>query len=98
MKPENKQFLEDNYHHWITLRDAQFLRGLNANEREGMMRVMSEEFQPGYTCDLWCNSCVVGMVTRLFTLYDQWKAEQPIVVAAAFPLNEQPKNKHHHRK
>jgi hypothetical protein len=95
MKPENKQFLEANYHHWVTLRDAQFLRGLNANEREGMVRVMAEEFQPGYTCDLWCPTCVFEMVKSLYTRYEQWKLDnpEPIEVAASFPSN-----KHHHRK
>lgn len=108
MKPENKQFLEDNYHHWKTLRDAQYLKGLNGHEREGMQRVMSEEFQPGYTADLWCPVCAADMVRLLYTRYEAWKAAQPpliiepeppqiitepTVVAAMFPSNKNHKRK-----
>ena len=83
MKPENISFLEANYHHWITLRDAFYLRGLNGQEREGMQRVMAEEFQPGYTCDLWCPSCCMDMVKALYTRYDKWKSKQPLTVKAS---------------
>lgn len=81
MKPENRQFLEDNLHHWHTLRDAQYLKGLNANERDGMMRVMSEEFQPGYTTDLWCQQCAADMVSLLYRSYEAFlekEKQQPI--------------------
>lgn len=75
MKPENKEFLEANYHHWDTLRKADFIRNLSGNERSDMQRVMGEEFQPGYATDLWCSPCVADMVRHLYTRYDQWKAE-----------------------
>jgi hypothetical protein len=99
MKAENKEFLEANLHHWITLRDSLYLRGLNASEREGMQRVMAEEFSPGYTTDLWCAPCVADMVRLLYTRYEQWKEqnkepeiikEEPLIVKANFPHN--PKN------
>lgn len=90
MRQENIDFLEANYHHWATLRDAQYLKGLNANEREGMQRVMAEEFVKGYTADLWCPSCCADMVRQLYTRYDTWKTEnntEPIKVKASFPRN-----------
>ena len=80
MKPENKKFLEDNRHHWITLRDAKFCRHLDGNTRSGMMRVMSEEFRPGYTADLWCGTCVAEMVKQLYHEFEKWEAAQPPVV------------------
>jgi hypothetical protein len=79
MKPENKKFLEENKHHWITLRDAQYLRHLNGNERSGMQRVMSEEFRPGYTADLWCPTCVAEMVKSLYRHYEAWLEKNPDV-------------------
>lgn len=91
MSPANIEFLESTYHHWVTLRDAQYMRGLNAHERDGMIRVMREEFQPGYSCDLWCPPCVSNMVTLLFRLYDEWKVKQP--VKANFPKHEGGKHK-----
>lgn len=83
MKPENKSFLEANRHHWITLRDAQYCRHMDGNTREGMRRVMAEEFQPGYSADLWCPPCVVEMVKSLYRHYDDWLARQeqsPILI------------------
>jgi hypothetical protein len=76
MKPENKQFLEDNRHHWITLRDAQFCRMLDAPTRERMMLVMAEEFRPGYTADLWCPPCLSDMVTQLYTEFEKWEVAE----------------------
>ncbi len=98
MKPENKKFLEENMHHWITLRDAQYLRGLNGQEREGMQRVMAEEFQPGYTADLYCPACCMEMVKLLYTRYEAWKIANEhaintsdnlsIQIKANFPLHK----------
>jgi hypothetical protein len=93
MKPANKKFLDDNRHHHTTLIKAQYLRHLNANEREGMQRVMREEFQPGYSADLWCPPCCAEMVRMLYRLYDDWLATnpdpptEPLKVAASFPSN-----------
>lgn len=77
MKPENKKFLDDNRHHHDTLTKAFYLKGLNGNEREGMVRVMREEFQPGYTVDLWCPTCAADMVIHLYRYYDNWLSAQP---------------------
>jgi hypothetical protein len=74
MKPENRKFLDDNRHHHFTLVNAQYMKGLNANERDGMLRVMGEEFQPGYYTDLWCPPCVSDMVLLLYRRYDEWLA------------------------
>lgn len=97
MKAENIKFLEENKRHWITLRDAQYMNGLNSHEREGMQRVMSEEFQPGYSTDLWCPPCVSEMVTKLYTNYERWQEENKkkdeIKVTASFPSH-----KNHRRK
>lgn len=85
MKIKNEQFLEANFHHWVTLRDAFYLRGLNAMERDGMLQVMREEFSPNYSTDLTCPACVADMVRLLYTLYERWKAEQATVISEAVP-------------
>jgi len=73
MKPENKKFLEDNEHTWITLRDAGYMMGLDGATRSTMARIICEEFQPGYATDLWCPPCVADMVTLLYRHYNAWK-------------------------
>lgn len=99
MTPENKQFLDDNYHHWVTLRDAFYLRGLSGETRTRMQQIMAQEFQPGYHTDLWCGPCVTDMVKRLYENYDKWLAAQPkeppppepVIVPANFPSHKKKK-------
>lgn len=88
MKPENKQFLDDNRHFHDTLIKAFYMKGLNANQREGMVRVMREEFQPGYSTDLWCPPCVSDMVKLLYRLYDDLLAKQTKEPEPAKPISE----------
>lgn len=77
MKPENKKFLDDNRHHHETLTKAFYLRSLSAETRTRMQQIISEEFQTGYTTDLWCGPCVSDMVLKLYRHYDEWLAAQP---------------------
>jgi hypothetical protein len=96
MTPSNIATLDKHYHHWLTLRDGGYLRGLNVHERTDMHRVLQEEFWPGYVYDEWCGSCVADMVKEVYSRYDKWKAEQPkaepIVVAASFPVHDKPED------
>lgn len=77
MKPENQALLDANRHHYDTITKAGYVKHLNAHERDGMVRVMREEFQPGYNTDLWCAPCVFDMVKLLYQRYDAWLAAQP---------------------
>lgn len=77
MKEHNKEILDKHYHHWQTLRDAQYLKGLNIHEREDIVRVLREEWYPGYTYDAWCGDCMASMVKEVYQRYDKWLSEQP---------------------
>lgn len=88
MTPENKKYLDDNIGYWITLRDAFYLRGLNGETRSNFQRIMSEEFVPGYTADLWCPQCCMDMVKNLYQHYERWQAAQPVIVEANFPKQD----------
>lgn len=76
MKSENEQILKDNEHHWITLRDAGYLKGLNQMEKDNLLRVMKEEFEPKALVDMWCGHCVAKFVERVYVHYNRWKSEQ----------------------
>lgn len=78
MKPENKQFLDDNRFHHETLVKAFYLRSLSAETRTRMQQIIAEEFQPGYSTDLWCGPCVSEMVLKLYRHYDEWLAKQKV--------------------
>lgn len=69
MKAENKQYLDEHLDQFRTLERAQYLRGLMGSVRENFQRIISEEFVPGFTADLWCGSCVTDMVQRLYGVY-----------------------------
>jgi len=77
MKPENRAFIEKHRNHWITLRDAFYLRSLDGGTRSEMQRILGEEFAPGYNTDLWCGPCVTDMVKLLYTNYERWLAANP---------------------
>jgi len=73
VKAENVQFLEANKHHYETLVRAQFVQHLDNATREGMLRVIREEFAPGYQASLWCAPCIMEMIRYLYTQYEKVK-------------------------
>lgn len=89
MTVEDKQFLEDNRHHYDTLIKAFYLRSLPGETRSRMQDIIGKYWQPGYSTDLWCGPCVVDMVKKLYRHYDEWLAQQPVTVQANFPSNKQ---------
>ncbi len=89
MKPENKTFLDEQRHHHTTLVKAFYLRSLSGEVRSRMQQIIAEEFQPGYSADLWCPPCVVEMVKKLYKHYDEWLEKQPVTVEANFPSNKE---------
>ena len=88
MTPENIQFLDNNRHHHETLIKAFYMRSLSAEVRTRMQQIIADEFQPGYSTDLWCAPCVTEMVKKLYRHYDEWLAQQPVTVNASFPSNK----------
>jgi hypothetical protein len=88
MTPETIQFLNDNRHHHTTLVKAFYLRSLSGEVRSRMQQIIADEFQPGYSTDLWCGPCISAMVLKLYKHYDEWLAQQPVKVEANFPSNK----------
>jgi hypothetical protein len=73
MQQANKDFLDATRHHYLTLVNAGYLRGLNVHEKEGLIRVAREEFfGAGYSPDMFCPSCVAEMVKSVYRAYDNW--------------------------
>lgn len=98
MKAANKEFLDAQRFHYISMKASGVLRGIDHYTRQEMVRVMGEEFQPGYSNPGDCPPCVFEMVDRLYRQYDAWITAQPIIiqedpikVIANFPSN---KSKH----
>lgn len=50
---------------------------LGGAEKNEILQVIREEFNPDYTADMWCGSCVVSMMVFAFQQMDSWIAQQP---------------------
>lgn len=79
MKPENKAYLEIHRPIWDSLRQAEYLRFPSMSVPGELLRIMREEFRPGYTVDMWCGHCVAEMVRQVYTEFEKWEASQPIL-------------------
>jgi hypothetical protein len=88
MTPSDIQFLNDNRTHHDTLINAGYLRGLSGETRTRMQNIIRENWEPTYHTDLWCPPCISDMLKKLYRLYDEWLAKQPVTVAANFPSNK----------
>jgi hypothetical protein len=53
MSPENIKTLNAYRHHWEAWRDLQMFNQLDYSVREALLRVIREEFDPGYLTNLW---------------------------------------------
>lgn len=86
MKQENRQIFEENLQHYWTLERAGYMVHLSNRDRSNLVRAMSEEFQPGYTADLWCPPCVANMMRQVYRRYLAWKDEEQKQRLAALTL------------
>ncbi len=64
------QFIEANRHHYDTWVKAQYVKHLDGATRSTMLAIIRKYFAPNYVADLWCQSCVSGMLVYLYTQYD----------------------------
>lgn len=81
MKPENIATLEKHRHFHTTLINAFYIKGLNHMEKDDMLRIMREEFNPMASPDLWCPKCIADFVKDLYNRFDNYLAsvKQPVL-------------------
>lgn len=71
MKPENRQSLE-------TFRHILINRGGSSNLNE-VLRIVHEEWDPNYRCDMWCDACKMRLVEFAFGKMDSEKTDKVTV-------------------
>jgi len=76
MSPANKQFLTDNQYLLDDWERSQVFRNLGHAQRQGIMQLIADEFQPGYSVNLNCPSCVGEMLSLAVKLVKEWKAKK----------------------
>jgi 5,10-methenyltetrahydromethanopterin hydrogenase len=76
----NEAILKKNEEHWVTLRDAGYIKNLDNSDVEELQKVYQDEVSADFFVNKWCNSCVAEMVRTLYlaTGYDS-KQEAKLV-------------------
>jgi len=95
---QNKAVLDAHEHFYTTFMRSQTITGLSATVKNDLLRVMREEFWPGYSYDEWCPHCVGAFLQQVYAKYDDWKKaniepvqpeqQQTIKIRATFPKNK----------
>jgi hypothetical protein len=73
MKLENKQILDALEHFYTKFERQQTIHGLTFQNKVDLLRVMNEEFWPGYTYDMWCPHCDAKFLQDVYRKYNEWK-------------------------
>lgn len=72
MKESSIIILENNYKHWITLRDANYISNIDNSNIDALENVYIEEYG-GHRINKWCKSCVTDMISTMYKIYDKTK-------------------------
>lgn len=79
MKPENRKFLDENRHHYDTYVKAQYIKQFDGATKNTLLRIIHEEFNPGYPDPVYCQVCVAEMLVHCYTQYDKWIIEDRLM-------------------
>jgi len=77
MQQHNIDTLEKHRHFHDTLIKAFYVKGLNYQEKEDMLRVYREEWAPNANPDLWCGECIADFIKDLYKRFDAYLASLP---------------------
>ncbi|CAB5217708.1 hypothetical protein UFOVP208_5 [uncultured Caudovirales phage] len=75
MNQESKLFLDENRRHYETLTKAGFVQHLSSEVRETYLRIIRENFSPGYLCCLHCSADIAKMIEYVYTQFDKLPKE-----------------------
>ena len=71
MNQSDKDFVELNRSHYITLTKAGFVQHLSNEIKSEMLRIIRENFNPGYLCCMHCPGDIAAMIQYLYIQYDK---------------------------
>lgn len=81
MKQNDIDFLNNNRNHYETLTKAGFIQNLSNDTKSEFLRIIRENFSPGYLCCMHCNGDIAAMVQYVYIQYDNMPKEdiKPII-------------------
>lgn len=88
MNQSNIDFLEANRDAYTEIVNAETATKANKIKAD-LFRIIKEEFLPGYSYSDDCGPCLFDMTRLLYRYFDEWKAKQPVIVAASFPSHKE---------
>jgi hypothetical protein len=90
MQPANRQYLEDNRRFYTAWVNDKVLYSLDAAVKQNIQRIINEEWQPGYSADLYCGHCVAKMLELAYGKMDEesTQAAPNMVDVVRLKLNE----------
>jgi len=93
MNQLDKDFVELNRSHYITLTKAGFVQHLSNEIKSEMLRIIRENFNPGYLCCMHCPGDIAAMIQYLYIQYDKLPIETTIEEAIQEAIQEPIKKK-----
>lgn len=90
MKAESIQILEKHRAHWLTLRDAGYIKQIEYKDKKELLQVYQDEIDPKEHTNLWCGECVVIMIRRLYTTYENQRVQVTIPTPEQTPFRPGP--------
>lgn len=80
MNQSNSDFLDQHRSVYTTLVNAGFIQNLTNEVRQDFLRIIREEFSPGYLCCLHCGGDVAAMVKYAYTQFDTIPKEAKLII------------------
>lgn len=78
MKAESINILEKHRAHWLTLRDAGYIKQIEYKDKKELQDVFLTEIGKEHF-NLWCGECVAIMIRRLYTTYESQKVQVTVL-------------------
>lgn len=67
MTAEDVKFLEDNKHHWQTVKEGYLLGAVDTQRFE---KIYQSYMDARFYVNHWCKGCVLKMIERIYTHYE----------------------------
>ena len=78
MKQNDIDFLNNNRNHYETLTKAGFIQNLSNDTKSEFLRIIRDNFSPGYLCCMHCNGDIAAMVQYVYIQFDNMPKAEPV--------------------
>lgn len=65
---------------WVEIKS---LSGIDAAGKNEIQDIIRQEWDPDYTCMMWCGNCVVNMIVFAFERMDAWVRDNTFMIKSS---------------